>query len=266
MYTDASSIGGGGFFEGEEEIFHCFWTPAESLASSTYRELEVFRRLVTALSPTLRGRNLIWKCDNMNVVGILKRGSMKEDLQLVAKQIFYLKRERGIEISAVWISRSVNRRADAISKIPFPFDWVVSQHIFSYIDSIWGPFTCDAFADGSNSKCRKFYSKFPCPGSFGVNALDYDWGRDKSWVTPPISLIGNTILHMKRCRAYGALVVPRWEASYFWPLLCREDGSFAEFILEFKEYGRPVRFFREGNSKFEGLGANMLILRIDCRK
>ena len=196
----------------------------------------------------LRNKDLVWKCDNMNVVNILARGSMK--LQFVAKEIFLIKNERNIRISAVWISGNMNKRADIISKIPLPFDWVVNQQVFDYIDSVWGPFTCDTFADFSSSKCKKFYSKFWSLQSYGADAFNFDWGSDKNWVAPPINLVGNAISHMKECRAYGALVVPRWESSYFWPMLCRDDGTFAEFILEFKEYSSSMLFFPRRKYQF----------------
>ena len=93
MFTDASSVGGGGFVEGGEDIFHFYWADSEKLTSSTYRELETFRRLLVDLSLPLRNKDLVWKCDNMNVVNILARGSMKRDLQFIPKEIFYIKNE-----------------------------------------------------------------------------------------------------------------------------------------------------------------------------
>ena len=122
------------------------------------------------------------------------------------------------------------------------------------------------FADFSNSKFKKIYSKSQSLESYGADAFNFDWGSDKNWVAPPINLVGNAISHMKRCRAYGALVVPRWESSYFWPMLCRDDGTFAEFILEFNECSSTMPFFREGNTSFERLRAIMLILRMDFSK
>ena len=164
------------------------------------------------------------------------------------------------------MNRLLNQRADRISKISEVADWGVSAHIFNHFNAVWGSFSCDPIADNLNRKCKKFYSKYGCPGSSGVNSLLFDWSRDNCWVVPPTDLIGETIHHMRLCRAHGALVVPKWESAYFWPLLCNENGFFQPFVREHHEFGDPLSFFEQGGSeRTKCFKSGMMVLRVDFR-
>jgi hypothetical protein len=50
-------------------------------------------------------------------------------------------------------------------------DWGISDKIFSFFSKLWGPFTCDVFANSDNHKVDKFYSQFWTPGTAGVDAF-----------------------------------------------------------------------------------------------
>ena len=65
-----------------------------------------------------------------------------------------------ILLDVEWIPRDENYYADYLSNI-FDFDdWGVSKTILNYVDTLWGPFTCDRSADLKNKKVSIFNSKY----------------------------------------------------------------------------------------------------------
>ena len=90
--------------------------------------------------------------DNQNVVRITESGSMKQELHSLAIKIFDLCVQNDISLEIEWVPRSKNVVADLYSKL-FDFDdWSVQDVYFNYFNKLWGPFTCDIFADENNHK------------------------------------------------------------------------------------------------------------------
>ena len=54
-----------------------------------------------------------------------------------------------------------------------------------------GKFT-DPFACNITKNATKFFTRWECPNSAGINALGRDWGNN-AWVVPPFSLLDRTI-------------------------------------------------------------------------
>jgi hypothetical protein len=82
VFSDASSIGYGGYVaevDGSESI-GC-WSGFESKQSSTWRELKAVLYVLQRIGGDLIGRTIKWKVDNINVVHIMRKGSMKVKLQ-----------------------------------------------------------------------------------------------------------------------------------------------------------------------------------------
>ena len=75
-------------------------------------------------------------------------------------------------------------------------------------------------------------------------------------------------MHMEKGSAVGTLIVPKWQAAEFGPLLCNPDGSYKPSISDSIEYVQPLGFYcsRNVNLMFSNLfKSNVLILRFDCR-
>lgn len=77
--------------------------------------------------------------------------------------------------------------------------------------------------------------------------------------TPPISLVGDVLNHLKLCNGRGVLLVPMWQSSYFWPLLTPNGIYFYEFVKDyllldpyFYNYTARKTVF-EGFAKFKSL-------------
>ena len=78
--------------------------------------------------------------------------------------IFSLSREYEVIIDIELIPRTENEAADYLSKIVDFDDWSVEESYFRAIDSVWGPFTVDCFANSVNAKFLGFIPYFISQG------------------------------------------------------------------------------------------------------
>ena len=267
VYSDASNTGCGGYvvnIQGSESFRS--WKAGEESTSSTYRELLRVFTVLQSVPSALAGKKVKWFTDNQCVVSIVNKGSMKQHLHELALKIYKFAIKNAIDLYMEWIPRSLNERADLISRTVDRDDWQVSDTFFKFIDFAWGPHTFDRFADSNNKKTEKFNSKLWCPLTAGVDALAYDWRGENNWVVPPIFLVSRCINHMVNTGAVGTLVVPWWPSAMFWPLLMNSDSSFREFVTAFKKLDNARGVFVRGsvpsvfNSEFKG---SVLALRIN---
>jgi hypothetical protein len=53
------------------------------------------------------------------------------------------------------------------------------------LSNTFGPFSIDLFASNLSHHLPKFYSKYWCQGTAGVDAFAFDWGDEICWVVPP---------------------------------------------------------------------------------
>ena len=99
-------------------------------------------------------------------------GSSKMNLQATAMDIFNLCLVNSIVLEAQWIPRSLNERADLLSRFVDKDDWSVNPSVSHYIAQV-----------------PRFNSKSASTGCCGVDALAQDWRDENKWVCPPVSAI-----------------------------------------------------------------------------
>ena len=171
--------------------------------------------------------------DNFAASRILTVGSARSHLQEIALSIFQICLSYNIKLIATWVPRELNIIADHYSKLRDTDDWSIDDASFQSIDTRFGHFTIDRFADNLNTKLPRFNSKYFCPDTSGVDAFTENWAHDNNWVCPPVSLIGSVFRHMRRCKARGTVLVPIWRSSYFWPLLYPTGLQLAPFVKDY---------------------------------
>ena len=128
--------------------------------------------------------------------------------EALAMDIFNLCLVNNIVLEAQWIPRSLNERADLLSRFIDKDDWSINASVFRDIDAKWGPHTIDRFASHYNAQVPRFNSKFASPGCSGVDALSQDWRDENNWVCPVVSAIVPSIRALSSCSGYGTLIVP----------------------------------------------------------
>jgi hypothetical protein len=175
--------------------------------------------------------------------------------------------QHDIQLSVDWIPRYLNEAADELSKTSDYDDWGVSDRIFELAEKVNGPHTLDCFASNITAKLSKFYSKFWCQGTAGVDCFAFNWGQDILWLVPPVKDISRTVSHCQNCKSKGTLIIPKWESAAFWPMLC-PGGVWKSGVSPIYEYKNPVNFFtscKYGNGVFSEarFSSNVLMLRVD---
>lgn len=146
----------------------------------------------------------------------------------------------------------------------------MSAELFSILQSKWGCLDVDWFASEHNAKLERFYTRFWCEKSSGVDSFAENWGGCNDYFVPPISLICKTILHMKKCKAFGVLVIPWWESAPFWPLLCDAKDDFSSFVCDWLELPTGKKYYLpcksdEGLFGNEDLNFRMIAIRLCFR-
>ena len=232
VFSDASEKGYGSFIIEKlgNIVARDNFNYSEKGTSSTYRELLAVKYSLESFYSLLTNQKILWHSDNTNVARIIQIGSRKPHLQKIALEIFKICLRFDIEITTQWIPREYNQIADQISKYIDYDDWSIDYESFSYIQEKFGKFTFDRFASYTNRKVNSFNSKFYCPGTLGVDSFTCDWSNHFNWLCPPISLIGDTLRHLKRCKGKGVLFVPLWRSAYYWPLITKKEGTFESFV------------------------------------
>ena len=145
-------------------------------------------------------------------MNIVAKGSMRPACHQFATEIFWFCRKEAVNLCLQWVPRDQNKVADAISRLPEVLDtddWGVSNEFFAILNTKWGPFTVDCFANAINAKCQKFFSFFLVTGCAGVDAFSFDWANELCLLVPPVPLVGRCLQHLLRCRSQGVLVVPQ---------------------------------------------------------
>ena len=132
---------------------------------------------------------------------------------------------------------------------------------------MFGPFTLDCFASNLSHKLPRFFSKYWCQGTYGIDAFAYNWSEENVWLVPPQTLIPKVLAHCALCKAKGVLIVPKWISAPYWPMIKTADG-WAQGIKLLFEYGKPERFFCRGpygNSVFTEakFSSNVLVLQLN---
>ena len=101
------------------------WSIFESGKSSTWRETEAVRRVMQSNRNVIRGKKVKVYSDNKNVKSVLKSGSKRDELQIIASEVSDICDKHEIELSVEWIPRHSNERSDYLSLCKDSDDWSV---------------------------------------------------------------------------------------------------------------------------------------------
>jgi hypothetical protein len=90
---------------------------------------------------------------------------------------------------------------------------VFLKTIYLFFNKLWGPITCDTFANNKSKKVSTgiFFSRYFTTDTSGVDAFAYHWSKYNNWIVPPVYLIYMTISLMRMCKTRGTLIIPKWK-------------------------------------------------------
>ena len=264
MFGDAGEKGVGGFLNVNNIKFEFRTNLPPNLVgkSSTERELYAVLSGLQAFKHYIKDSNLIYLTDSQTCDIICRRGSGKTCLQSYALKIDDFVRENNITFTTAWIKRELNVEADYLSKFVDPDDWNISNELFQKIKILTKlQFTLDPFAMNYNTKCKKFYSRFMCPDTSGVDGLKFSWNNEVCWACPPPSLALKTLTHFLCSKCKGVLIIPDWVSMPVMPLL--NSKVFQAYVKNTWVF--PGKKFLEGTSSLfnENFKGNLRIVYLD---
>ena len=195
--------------------------------------LDSFKKLI-------RCKSIYWFSDNQSAVHTIENGSKKLALQAIAIDIFGTCLRFNISLISRRIPGDKNQTADVTSELIDYDDWFVANEVFYLLDSLWGPYTVDRFADEQNTKLNRFNSLFWSPNCEAVDAFSQNWQGENNWILPPpVFLILSAVKHLLTCRARGTLAAPAWPSAPFWPLIFLSTNRTHSYVIEIRCFEDP---------------------------
>ncbi|GMR41400.1 hypothetical protein PMAYCL1PPCAC_11595, partial [Pristionchus mayeri] len=189
-------------------------THSEREESSTLRELRAVDFAVYTFEREWKGKNILFLGDNQSAISILRKGSMKPELNEVASRIERAGARMNANFKFFWLPREMNEEADAASMI-------------------------DMFADESNAKCKTFVSRSPSRGAAAIDAFSSPplWRSTLLWCVPPPYLLCQTLAWLRGNRAKAILGLPYWTSHPIFPSLFPPNSTppFVKDYLMFSE-------------------------------
>ena len=147
VFSDASDAAFGGFSASlDGTVASGMFTIDDLGQSSSFRELKAVYYVLLSFVEHLKHTTVKISTDNQSAARIVSVGSSKVHLQSVALSIFRFCFLHGISLEAQWIPRSLNERADLLSRFVDKDDWRVNPSVFRLVDAKWGSHTIDRFA------------------------------------------------------------------------------------------------------------------------
>ncbi|GMR41399.1 hypothetical protein PMAYCL1PPCAC_11594, partial [Pristionchus mayeri] len=214
-------------------------THSEREESSTLRELRAVDFAVYTFEREWKGKNILFLGDNQSAISILRKGSMKPELNEVASRIERAGARMNANFKFFWLPREMNEEADAASRDLDRDDWSVQNWVFEKAAEKWGRPVIDMFADESNAKCKTFVSRSPSRGAAAIDAFSSPplWRSTLLWCVPPPYLLCQTLAWLRGNRAKAILGLPYWTSHPIFPSLFPPNSTppFVKDYLMFSE-------------------------------
>jgi hypothetical protein len=188
-HADAGSSGWG-FWVSDHSA--CGWLPRDILGtSSTLRELVAVAMGLKALQSVLAGQKLLLQLDSFAAVrNLVKGGGPVPALSDWVKRIWKFCDEQKIRLTAVWIPREQNVRADALSKVA---------------DQCWRL---------SPSGIRRALH------AFGAVCGDLHEPIAKPvLLNPTVGMVGTVLREAMKLKRKIVMVCPMWPSQNWWPIV-----------------------------------------------
>lgn len=140
-------------------------------------------------------------------------------LSELSRKIWEWCEKRHIWLKASYIASAENVETDRASRyVNIDSEWELSDLAFNKIKDQFGPCSVDLFASRLNKKYKKFYSRFPDPEAWAIDAFTISWEKENFYAFPPFALIMRTLRKIINDKAVGIMVAPLWPTQPWYPL------------------------------------------------
>lgn len=173
----------------------------------------------------VRGCTLHYESDSQAGVATLTSMAGNEHTFPWVRMTWELAKGHDVRLEFSWYPRKNQRQAaaDAWSKKVDNSQWALNPQVFQQwvanhpLITSRGGLTIDVFADNSTCKVPRFYSRYWCPGTLGVNAFLHPWAlnqvsgdRELCYINGDFSRMGEILRKVIDERVNCAIVYPDW--------------------------------------------------------
>ena len=222
VFTDASDAGWGAHCQGEE--IQGTWSQEEQAKHINFLEMKTILIALKNFSTLLRGKVVLFLCDNSTTVWHLKKtgGVRVWPLYALTWLIFSKATKLGITILVRHIPGALNVIADRLSRKGQiqQSEWSLHPHVFHLIcREMYTPMV-DAFATADNTKLPLYISPIPDAKAYSVDAFSADWTGLCLYAYPPTKVLTETLKKIQAQPCRVLLIAPMWtSATWFWDLV-----------------------------------------------
>ena len=186
--------------------------------------MEAVIRTIKHFLPTLKGKNVLIRCDNSTVVQYINKQGGTKSIPLCLKtwKLWNLAIKHQIQLKAAHVAGKSNVLADILSRNKIKHtEWSLEKTIVQTIFQQLGAPLIDLFASIHNRQTPIYCTWFPHPQAYTVDALSIPWQNLYGYAFPPICLIPNILQHMCQYQCQLILIAPHWPRRHWYPDLLK---------------------------------------------
>jgi hypothetical protein len=197
-----------------------YFSRADTAKSINWRETNAASHALGSFLDRVRGRAVLHQVDNTTAESYLRRqGGRHRHLAACARTYWIIALENDVNPTFSHVPGALNTIADRQSRMrPTRYDYRLRPSIFRRLDSLWGPFTLDAFATSASTHLERFCSQRAQPGSLG-DVFPMTLTDELTYANPPPRLVGRFLHQLQVQRATACIIVQAFPTQPWWPML-----------------------------------------------
>lgn len=209
------------------------WEHSMSTDSVMTELVGLWRALVGAGSE-LVGQTVLHRTDSISTYAVLAKGGSQRSRRLtdVVRRIVTYCMLFNVNLASQYVGAGViiKSGADMLSRDSDWSDCKLNPLVFERVWRLWGPFAVDMFASGASVQCvpstgdpLPYWSLLADGKAKGIDAMSAQWEGEAAggvvYAFPPVALVGETIQLILQAGVRAVVVMPRWQAQWWWPLV-----------------------------------------------
>ena len=221
LYSDSSTKAWGAFNKTHDIRTGGEWSAEEQRFHINILELKACQFALKAFCKNSNNIHVQVFMDNTTSCSyITKFGGRSEELNTIARDIWFWCLERTIHLSVAHVPGVDNNEADQESrKVNDDTEWSLTTKVFDAIKSLHPEMSVDLFASRTNHKIARYVSRRPDPEAYAIDAFTMTWSNEVFYMFPPFSLIGRILQKVQEEETEAVLVAPIWRTQSWWPSL-----------------------------------------------
>ena len=150
-----------------------------------------------------------------------RQGGRVLELSLLAEALWTFLLAHDSSIRAYFVPGVENELADTASRhLILLVDFKLLESLFQQLNSLYGPFTIDAFASQMNTQLPRFWSQHNDDLAAARDALRQDWAGENLYINPPYVLLPRILNRLVQFKVTRAVVIaPLWPTQGWFPVL-----------------------------------------------